>query len=120
LKLLLDEMYSSAISAQLRRRHHDAVAVTERPELVSLSDRELFARTAAERRALVTNNVVDFVPLVREALGNGEEHFGLIFTDDRRLPRTRRGVGAIVRSLDRLLTAHPGEGALRNQVHWLS
>lgn len=46
----------------------DVIAVTERSELVSLPDRALFAWAAAEGRALVTNNVGDYVVLYREAL----------------------------------------------------
>jgi hypothetical protein len=118
LKLLLDEMYSSAIAVQLRRRKHDVIAVTERSELVSLADRTLFARAADEHRALVTNNVVDYIALFHETLQAGREHFGLVFTDDRRLPRTPSGIGALVRSLQTVLIAHPADDALRNQLQW--
>jgi Domain of unknown function (DUF5615) len=61
LRLLLDEPFSPEIARQLRSLDHDVEAVVERLELVSLADRELFARMAAERRAIVTNNVPDYV-----------------------------------------------------------
>lgn len=120
MKLLLDEMFSSAIAVQLRRRKHDVVAVTERAELGSLPDRALFAWAAADGRAVVTNNVADYAALYREALQRSTDHCGLIFTDDRRLPRTRAGTGAIVRSLHDLLRTHPAGDALRNELRWLS
>lgn len=120
MKLLLDEMFSSAIAVQLRRRKHDVLAVTERSELVSSSDHEVVAWAAAERRALVTNNVADYIALFREALQRDEEHFGLILTDDRRFPRTRAGAGAIVRALVAVLDASPSDDALRNGLRWLA
>lgn len=53
---------------------------------------------AAERRVVVTNNVRDFAPLVEEFGLRGETHFGVIFTDDATFPRTRAGIGLIVRA----------------------
>ena len=38
MKLLLDEMWSSDIAVQLRRRGHDVDAVAERPELRGKAD----------------------------------------------------------------------------------
>lgn len=119
MRLLLDEQLSPAIARQLRARGHDVEAVVERPDLVSLSDRELFVRAAAERRAIATNNVPDFVKLFNEALASGEESFGLLLTDDRSMPRSKDTIGLFVRVLDALLDAHPAEDSLRNQLRWL-
>lgn len=119
MRLLLDEHLSPEIARQLRSRRHDVEAAAERPDLVSLPDGELFARMAAERRAIVTNNVPDYVQLFNAALRNGEEHYGLLFTDDRSMPRGRHTIGLFVRVLDELLEAHPAEDALRNQLRWL-
>jgi predicted nuclease of predicted toxin-antitoxin system len=119
LRLLLDEQLSPEIARQLRSRGHDVSAVGERSELVSLGDRELFARMVAERRGIVTNNVSDYVRLFNEAIAAGEEHYGLLLTDDRSMPRTRKAIGLFVRALDEFLRAHPAEDALRNLLHWL-
>lgn len=59
-RLLLDEMLSPDIAALFRRRGHDAVAVSELPELRSTPDDELLAHATDDRRVLVTMNVRDF------------------------------------------------------------
>ena len=95
------------------------VAVAERPELVSGSDRELFSRVPDSRRAIVTNNVPDYMALFAESVAAGAGHYGLLLTDDRSLPQGRQQIGAFVRVLDEYLCAHPQEDALRNQLRWL-
>ena len=119
MRLLLDEHLSPEIARQLRARRHDVQAVAERPDLVSLPDHELFARMAAERRAILTNNVPDYVALFNAALRQGEEHYGLLLVDDRSMPRARNTIGLFVRVLDELLQAHPAEDTLRSQLRWL-
>ncbi len=119
MRLLLDEHFSPEIARQLRARGHDVEAVAARPELISLPDAELFARMAAERRAMLTNNVVDYLKVFNGALGRGEEHYGLLLTDDRSMPRSRNTIGLFVRVLDDFLDAHSAEDALRNQLRWL-
>lgn len=64
MRLLLDEMYPAALADQLRNRGHDVSAVTERREFRSLPDADLFAVAQQERRALVTENIADFIPIV--------------------------------------------------------
>lgn len=120
MRLLLDEHLAPEIARQLRSRRHDVEAAVERPDLVSLPDHELFARMAAERRAILTNNVPDYVKLFGDALGQGQEHYGLLLTDDRSMPRGGNTVGLFVRVLDEFLDAHRSEDALRNQLRWLS
>jgi predicted nuclease of predicted toxin-antitoxin system len=62
LRLLLDEMCPAAVADQLRGRGHEVSAITERPELRSLPDADLFAVAQQERRAVVTENIADFIP----------------------------------------------------------
>jgi hypothetical protein len=59
LKLLLDEHYAKEIAARLRNRGHDAVSVTERPDLIGLADEDLLLEASSERRALLTENWAD-------------------------------------------------------------
>jgi hypothetical protein len=47
LKLLLDEMFSPLVAAELRARGHDAVGIKERDEWQSLSDRDVIESEAA-------------------------------------------------------------------------
>lgn len=119
MRLLLDEHLSPEIARQLRSRRHDVDAVAERPELLSLPDHELFARMAAERRAILTNNVPDYVRLFNEALAAGEDSYGLLLIDDRSMPRAKNTIGLFVRVVDDFLDAHRAEDALRNQLRWL-
>lgn len=51
MRLLVDEMPPQAITAQLRRRGHGVVGVTERSELRSLSDPDLFAGVPSPPRS---------------------------------------------------------------------
>jgi hypothetical protein len=118
-RLLLDEHFSPEIARQLRHRGHDVVAARERAELHALSDRELLDVATAERRAIVTENVVDFIELHRSAVASGMDHYGLVFTSPRRFPRTRRAIGRLVRALDTLCGARPPSDTLRGQTWWL-
>jgi len=111
-RLLLDAMYSPEVAERLRARGHDAIALGERPALVAMRDEELFAAMAAEDRTVVTNNVLDFVPLYRSALADGAEHPPLVLTSDRQMPRTWTAIGRFVSMLEELAggeTAPPGE-----------
>lgn len=79
-RLLLDEMFSPAIAAELRDRGHDVIAVADRPDLRAKSDEEIFAWSSAERRWLLTENVKDFRPIMLRALPGGPPGCGLLFT----------------------------------------
>ncbi len=119
MKLLLDEHYPPRIAVELRRRGHDVVAAPERPELRGISDADLFALMPAERRAILTEDAADFLPLVRAAVVRGTDHFGVVLTSPRQFPRTVRSIGRLVSALDAFLTARPSDDALRGQTWWL-
>jgi len=111
-KLLLDEMYSPRIAVRLRDRGHDAVSLRERRDLVATRDRELFAAMAAENRTIVTNNIVDFVPIFRRALADGVENPGLFVTSDRSTPRSTAEIGRFVSVLEAFVgESESAEGA---------
>jgi hypothetical protein len=110
LKLLLDEMYPSSIAGGLRARGHDAVAVVERPELRNLSDPDLFAAAQSELRAVVTENVADYVRIADDHDARGEGHHGLVLAHPGKYPRgNRRTVGAMVTALDALAQRFPSD-----------
>jgi hypothetical protein len=109
-RLLIDEMYPATIAAQLRRRGHDASAVTERPELRSLADAALFEIAQRERRAIVTENIADFIPQADDADQRSHPHHGLALVDPAKYPRgNRRTVGRLVTELSRLLDTRPDD-----------
>jgi hypothetical protein len=116
---MLAELFSQEIARRLRTKDHDVVAVVERPDLIGLGDEELFRRMVVERRAIMTNNVKDFVPLAHRAAVNGEDYFGLLLTSDRSMPRGLATIGHFVETLHEFLSGHLAEERCRNQVRWL-
>lgn len=118
MKLLLDEQYPPGIAARLRDRGRDAVHARELG-LEGASDEVVLDAAAASGRALVTNNVRHFVPIVRRWEGEGRMHAGLVFTSDRSLPRSADGIGDLARALERLEGEH-GPGGLGGTTVWLA
>ncbi len=120
MKLLLDEMISWRIAAELRNRGHDVVAVKrDRPELESRGDPTVLDAAASERRAVVTNNVRDYRVAQERMRARGEDHYGIVYTYDDTLPRNRTSFLFWVAALEELLNARPGDGSLGNRVHHL-
>jgi predicted nuclease of predicted toxin-antitoxin system len=105
--LLLDEMFSPAVAAELRALGHDVIAVADRPDLRSKSDEEVFAWANGEKRWLLTENVKDFRPIMLRALQAGPPGCGLLFTSSRVFPRSRKNPGPLIRALHAWLTAGP-------------
>ena len=106
-RLLLDEMFSPAIAAELRGLGHDVIAVADRPDLRSKSDEEVFAWASAELRWLLTENVKDFRPIMLRALPAGPPGCGLLYTSSRAFPRSRKNPGPLIMALHAWLTARP-------------
>ena len=106
-RLLLDEMFSPTIASELRALGHDVIAITDRPDLRSKSDEEIFAWASAEKRWLLTENVKDFRPIMLRALSAAPVGCGLLFTSSRAFPRSRKNPGALIRALHAWLTAGP-------------
>lgn len=105
-RLLLDEMFSPTLAVALRDLGHDVIAVAERPDLRSMTDREIFAWDGDERRWLLTENVRDFRPLLLATVQT-EAKTGLLFTSSRSFPRSRKNPGTLINALDRWLRAGP-------------
>lgn len=118
MKLLFDEHYADEIAEQLRAAGHDAQTVSER-RLKGLEDEPLLSLCQHEARALMTNNVRDFVPLARAWSASGRDHAGVLLTSNASLPRHKGTIGRYVVILAALMDAHPAERALANQVRWL-
>jgi predicted nuclease of predicted toxin-antitoxin system len=106
-RLLLDEMFSPAIAAELRALGHDVIAVADLSELRSKSDEEVYAWASAEQRLLLTENVKDFRPIRLRALQSGPPGCGLLFTSSRAFPRSRKNPGPLIRALHTWLNAGP-------------
>jgi uncharacterized protein DUF5615 len=104
-KLLLDEMLSGDVAAQLRAKGYDVIAVVEDRALVGSSDEELLAHATSAGRCLVTANIHDFASIHASWSSRGRSHAGLVYIVNRVFPSDRSFVGAIVTALDDMLVA---------------
>jgi hypothetical protein len=119
-ELILDEMISFRIAAELRGRGHAVQAIKrDRPDLESLEDHEIVQILAGESRAIVTSNIKDFQPIHLRMIGSGRSQAGMLFTRDATLPRTRTAAPVRITTLEDYLTAHPAEDALRERTDFL-
>lgn len=111
--LLLDEMLSGDIAAQLRAKGHDVAAVVEDPALVGMPDEELLAYAASNEHLLVTANVRDFAAIHASWSRSGRSHGGLVYIVNRVFPSDRSFVGAIVTALNDMIVAGrlPADGS---------
>lgn len=113
-------MYSPEIAKALRDRGHDVLAAQEGTRgLRNLSDEDLLQAAVADRRALLTENIGDLAPIAHEWLAIGRDHYGVLFTSPKSMPRTDEAIGLYVRSLDEFMRSHPDEAALRNVADFL-
>jgi Domain of unknown function (DUF5615) len=115
--LLLDEMFSPAIAADLTARGIDCRAVVADPVLRALSDLEIFQTALTGERVIVTNNVPDFESLRRAHEAAGNRIPGLIYTSDLTFPRTKAYVSRLAAALAAAAAGH--ETARRGGVLWL-
>lgn len=115
LKLLLDEMMQRSVAEQLRAQGHDVIAVTERAELRSMSDPNLFARAQEDQRTVVTYNRDDFLAIGREYAASDRAHHGIVIVGPHRFPEGR-STGKLVRALEKFLSDGP---PYPNFITWL-
>jgi predicted nuclease of predicted toxin-antitoxin system len=79
MRILLDAHISGRTVGQaLIEGGHDVRALDSEPALEGLSDPEVLGLAAAEGRILVTANIRDFEPLLREWAGEARPHAGVI------------------------------------------
>jgi hypothetical protein len=103
----------------LPERDHDVISVHERADLEALEDHRLFALLADERRAIVTENWAEFQEQMHRAADAGRDHYGVVFTSRRQMPRSKQTIGLYIRVLDDFLARHHDEAALVNGYRWL-
>lgn len=98
--LLLDEMFSPVIAEALRRRGHDVICVAEHPQLRAMSDPDLHEWASQHGRRIVTENVADFLPLLRRAQAEGKAAAPLLLSSSRTFVRSRRDPGPLIEAID--------------------
>ena len=119
MRLALDELYSPQIAEELRAAGFDVISVKERPDLEGTSDGELLAAMTVEHRALLTENVRDFAPLINQLAAANQSHYGVIYSAHRSMPRSNATIGIYVRALTELMERFPGDEDFRDAVEWL-
>lgn len=116
MRLLLDEMLSSAIAEQLRSRGFDVEAVEERSELRGSPDLDLLEHAQREEQAIVTYNRDDFLALDRRFRAEGRGHHGIVILSHRRFSQGEGTTGALLASLEAFVYRGP---PYPDFVHWL-
>ncbi|MGI8607900.1 MAG: DUF5615 family PIN-like protein [Candidatus Dormibacteria bacterium] len=119
MRLLLDEHFSPTIAEQLRDHGHDVVALVELSHLRSRPDEDVLDYATAGGRAVVTENVVDFVLLHEAWRKRGDLHSGIVLSSSRRFPRTKTGVGRLVSALADLLDQTTEDEVFDGRLTWL-
>jgi len=112
-------MYPARLARALRERGTDAEGVDERGPLRGLADEELLVVAAREGRALVSENVADFMRLYGEWGVVGRRHAGVVIALSSRFSRTPAGYEVLVDSLVELSAQHREDEALADAVHFL-
>lgn len=116
MRLLLDAHISGrTVGKALAEGGLDVRALDSEIELEGLSDPEVLVLAAAEGRILVTANIRDFAPLLREWADEGRSHVGGIL-----VPSTVRNeaFGTLISGLRRTLEDTTQEEWV-NRVQWL-
>lgn len=118
MKLLLDKMHAPNIAVDLAGEAFDVVAVAAQSDLRGMADEELLTYAATDRRALVTENVADFMPLATQWATEQKTHSGLIFTNPKRFNRSTLAYPRnLIASLREFLTDPPITG--KSWIWWL-
>ena len=111
MRLLLDEMHSHVIGATLNESGHDVVAVVLEPALRGLADGDLLVFASSQRRALVTENVGDYMHLHKWWTAENRAHSGLVFTHPKSFQRAFLAYpGNLITALERLLADPEPDG----------
>jgi hypothetical protein len=104
-------MYWPALAEQLVARGHDVIAANTQAHLSGIPDDQVFAAAQLEQRTVVTENVGDFIPIVRSYAAARNAHHGLVLVAPSSYPRDRAHkevtLGALVTALDALLQQDP-------------
>ena len=116
MRILLDAHISGrTVGKALIESGHDVRALDSEPELEGLSDPQVLELAAAESRVLVTANIRDFEPLLREWAGESRSHAGVIL-----VPSSVRNeaFGVLISGVEETL-ANTGQEDWEDRVEWI-
>lgn len=117
MRLLLDEMYSPALTDALRDAGIDAVGVRDW-SMGGASDSDVLAAATARGYVVLTENVADFTRLASGYLSRGESHHGVVIALSSRFSRRRSGIPAIFTAI-KALSATASVNPLLGRVIYL-
>ena len=111
-------MHAPGIADRLTEESCDVVAVGAESALRGMTDEDLLTYATNDERALVTENVADFMPIAAQRAGANKAHTGLIFTNPKRFNRaTLAYSGNVIAALREFLTSPPITG--KSWIWWL-
>ena len=116
--MLLDEMYPAALAEGLQAAGIEASTVATL-KLADSPDAEVFAAAVAGAYTALTENVGDFAPLIGQRAADGDAFFGIIYSANRTMPRSKATIGRYVAALTVLMDRFPDENAFMDRVEWL-
>lgn len=115
-------MFPHAIAAALCERDHDVVSIQrDRSELRHKADPDVFAAAQAEGRAVLTENVADFLAVAAAYQADGLAHWGIVLTSNRAFPRHRpdQAIRHVISALDAFLATQADNRQPSGEIHWL-
>lgn len=116
MRFVIDEMFSPAVARQLRDMGHDSESVLDLG-MAGAEDSRVLAHAAMDGSVLVTENAVDFVPLLDQRTAANEPVTPVVIALMRTLPRD---AGALAHRLAIRLGKWAAEHrAPYPHVHWL-
>jgi predicted nuclease of predicted toxin-antitoxin system len=116
-RFLIDEMFSPAVARHLTDLGHDARHVRDLG-LAGRTDDEVLDRATTEDRVVVTENAVDFVPLLDAAASAGLVTAPVVLALKRTLPADAGAMAhELAKRLARWADNHPDP---YRHVHWLT
>jgi predicted nuclease of predicted toxin-antitoxin system len=123
-RLLLDEMWTSTIALELRKRGFDVIAISEPAHAgryAGISDDEVFARAQDDGRAIVTDNIADYEQARRDPENRSQAHHGLLYALNPPFNRRRgeRVIGQMVSALAHFLSSPDAAQQPFNRAHYL-
>lgn len=106
MRVLLDAHISpKRVATALRAAGHDARALDEEPALAGLDDQLVLELAATDKRVLVTFNVKDYVPLLRQWAEGEREHAGWVLVHGL----AHEDFGPLLRGLAKIFEAYPSQ-----------
>ena len=116
MRFLIDEMFGADVAERLRSAGHDAVHVTE-VDLGATDDSLILRFAAAEARVTVTENAVDYLPLIDQLVGEGVVIAPVVIVLKRHLPRSAGALSQ--RMTEKLVAWAEANPSPYPHAHWL-